>query len=253
MTTASPASRRKPARPPSTGHRAWSALATTLGCVGRVLRGLIAVAVLLALVAGLPWALWHYIGWPLPDHMPTWDEIQATLLNPMSAQFLLDTLACLCWIVWFVFTIDVARCAVDAARDMTWPEFRPAGPLHGLAAALVGTIVLTLLGNRSLTPPPATAAVHASDLAPVAVTAPLHPGPTQPAATAQQGTMIIDWSAPAPPGMVKATEEVHLPHTAADGMVVYDSLWRVAERMLGDGNRWPELCRTPRASPAWTC
>lgn len=213
--------------------------------VGRILRGLIAAAVLLALVAGLPWALAHFIGWPLPDQVPTWDEVEATLLNPMSADFLLNTLAVLCWIVWFFFAIDVARCGLDAARGITWPAVKPSGPLRGLAAALVGTIVLAVLGNRTPTTP-ATAALLASDPAAVAVTAPLHPDPAQSAApTQQQATMVIDRSASAPPGKVKATEEVRLPH-GEGGTVVYDSLWRVAKRMLGDGDRWPELYKLNR-------
>lgn len=249
MTAPSRPFRRKLTRPPSTG-RAWWALGATLRFVGRVVRGLLAFVVLLALVAGLPWALVHFVGWPLPDHVPTWDEIQATLLNPMSDQFLLDVLAVLCWIVWFFFAVDVLRCTIDAARGITWPQVRPPGPLHGLAAALIGTIVLTLLGNRTPYTAPATAtAALTSDLAPVAVVAPLIPGPAvhtvaQHAAVAQQTTtLVIDRAAPAPTGMVQVTEEVRLPQ---DG--IYDSLWRVAERIYGPGagSRWPELFQLNR-------
>lgn len=247
MTAHSHHTRRKLA-PSTSRHTSWTP-ASAFRFVGRVLRGLVAAIVLLALVAGLPWALVHFIGWPLPGHVPTWDEIQATLLNSMSPQFLLNTLAVLCWIVWFFFAIDVLRCTLDAARGITWPQVRPPGPLHGLAAALIGTIVLTLLGSRTpYTAPTPVAAALTGDLAPVAVVAPLTPGPAvhtlaRQAPVVQQTTLVIDRAAPAPPGTVQATEEVRLPQ---DG--IYDSLWRVAERVYGPGggSRWPELFQLNR-------
>ncbi|MGB3441135.1 MAG: BTAD domain-containing putative transcriptional regulator [Actinophytocola sp.] len=244
MTAHSHFSHRKPIRS-STGWPGWSVLAATL----RFVRGLLACVVLLALVTGLPWALVHFVGWPLPNHVPTWDEIQATLLNPMSAQFLLNILAVLCWIVWFFFALDVLRCTIDAARGITWPPVHPPGPLHGLAAALIGTIVLTLLGNRTpyTAPNPTTAALTA-DLTPVAVVAPLTPGPTTQAVAPQAAvgpatTLVVDRAAPAPLGMVQVTEEVRLPY---DG--IYDGLWRVAERIYGPGggSRWPEVFQLNR-------
>ncbi|WP_428839471.1 LysM peptidoglycan-binding domain-containing protein, partial [Amycolatopsis pretoriensis] len=189
-------------------------------------------------MAGLPWALVHFVGWPLLDQLPTWDEIQATLLNPMSVRFLLNTLAVVCWIVWFFFVLDVLRCSVDAARGMTWPSRRP-GPLRGVAAVLVGTIVLTLLGSRSsYSTPLAGTAAPTVGLRPVAVVASPPPGPAP-----QTTSAVIHPTAPAPAGTVQVTEEVRLPH---DG--VYDSLWRVAERLYGPGggSRWPELFQLNR-------
>ncbi|NED41256.1 hypothetical protein G3I65_15020 [Amycolatopsis sp. SID8362] len=204
----------------------------------RYARGLLASGALLGLVAGLPWALVRFVGWPLPDQLPTWDEIQVTLLNPMSVRFLLNTLAVVCWVVWFFFVLDVLRCSVDAVRGMTWPGRRP-GPLRGVAAVLVGTIVLTLIGSRSAySVLPSTTAAPTVGLRPVAAVASLPPGSAPQATSA-----VIDPAAPAPAGTVQVTEEVRLPR---DG--VYDSLWRVAERLYGPGggSRWPELFQLNR-------
>lgn len=209
--------------------RSRSVLIAGLRLVGDFLRGLLAGTVLLGLTAGLPWALVHFVGWPLPDHVPSRDEIQATLLNPMTQQFLLNSLAVLCWIVWFVFAIDVLRCSIDTARGTTWSRLRPPGPLHALAAALIGTIVLTLLGNRTpFTTPTTATTLLTGDLQPAAVSAPQTPG-------------LTGRAAQAPPGMVQATEEVRPPQ---DG--IYDSLWRIAERIYGTGHRWPELFQLNR-------
>lgn len=87
-------SRRTLRRPPRTRGRAWQGAGRVLGVLGRLVRGLLAAAVLAALLAGLPWALTHFVGWPLPDHVPSWVEVQGVLLGPMTTTFLLDFLAC---------------------------------------------------------------------------------------------------------------------------------------------------------------
>lgn len=225
----------------NTGRRmVWAVAATTFRLLGRIVHGTLATILLSALVAGLPWALARFVGWPLPNHVPSWDELQVVLLTPMTPEFLLDGLAVLCWIVWFFFVLDVLVCAIDVARGIRWPEVRSPGPLRGLAAGLIGTIVLTLLGNRAATASTITVTALPGDPSLVAVMAPLDPGPPPQATTQQPSKMTVNWAAPAPPGMVQVIDEVRLPHTEGE-TVVYDSLWRVAERMFGDGNRWPEL------------
>lgn len=230
------------------GRRAGWVLVGALRFVGRVLQGLVAATALLALVAGLPWALWRYIGWPLPDHVPTGDEIQAVLLSPMSTAFLLDVLACLCWITWVAFAIDVARCTVDAARGARWPELRSGGPVHTVAAVLIGAVVLSLadhrgFGHASPRPSPTVTA------APVVVTAWRLDSSAEgaqfrlasqpiPVRAADAGMSSVD-TATRP-----ATAVVREPRNG-----VYDSMWRIAQRELGDGTRWPEIFALNKGKP----
>jgi DNA-binding SARP family transcriptional activator len=207
--------------------------------LGRCVRGLIALAALAVLVIGLPWALVGYLGWPLPHHVPTWPEVQDVLLTPMGTQMLLHILTCICWMTWFAFVVDVARCTLDAARGLTLPHPRAAGPLQGLAAALVGAIVLSVLLGHRPGPPAATTTVLALvDQSTLVVTAPQHPGPatTLEGGTDDAGTDIAPTNLSAPPGMVTVMVTVRGPHNG-----VYDSLWRISQRLWGDGSRWLEL------------
>jgi DNA-binding SARP family transcriptional activator len=192
-------------------------------------RGLLALGLLAALVAGLPWALCYGVGWPLPDHLPSLDELGAVLMAPMSTGLLLDILACLLWVLWLVFVLDVAACVVDIARGARQSHLRrQAGPVRRVAAVLVGALLVTVLG-RSAFAAPAPPAGAARSI-----------GAASAAVISRAGTMVVadehPVGRPSPLATQPGTERVRPPE---DG--VHDSLWRIAQRCLGDGDRWLEI------------
>lgn len=218
----------------------------TIKVLGRVTQGLLASAVLAALLAGLPWALVRYLGWPLPDHVPTWDEVQAVLLGPMTTQLLLDVLACLCWIAWTAFTIDTIRCAIDAAKGMRWPERRTRGPMHTLAGLLIGAILIAILG-RQPTHFTSTATSSAGGTDDIAVAAVVEHGPFPRVDPRRASTSLSQngFAAEIVDTRSDVATVVVLP--PRDG--VHDSLWRIAERTLGDGHRWPQIFTLNKGKP----
>ncbi|MDT0263605.1 BTAD domain-containing putative transcriptional regulator [Jatrophihabitans lederbergiae] len=226
-------------RYPPTGTQPPFAVRAVLR-LGRVLAGLLATGLLVALVAGVPYGLWHWIGWPLPHHVPTTTKVKDTLTGPFTDQILLDTLACLCWILWAVFLTDLAQALPDTLHNTHHPHTATAppridhqpGPLRGLAALLLTAIVAGLL---SLRPHPALASRSAAPLA-----AP-RPGIV---ATAQRLERVaVPMAADTIPSGAR-TVVVQPPH---DG--IHDSLWRIAQRCLGDGNRWPEIYQLNKGHP----
>lgn len=240
---------------------------TPVSAAGRALRGSLAATALGVVLAGIPWAAWHWVGWPLPSRVPSWAEVQAVLSQPASTGLLVDVLTCAGWLLWMAFAVEVARSTVDAARAVlsaraasTVPAqhgaFSPlpidwsAGPLRAAAAALVGVVLLALLGGRTGPPQRASAADQATT-APTATTAAATATSTAGAAPAWAaggrpvaftgptgetgGAAAVVRRAPDAPGMTSAV----VVRAASRG--VHDSLWRIADRELGDGARWPEL------------
>ncbi|ROO60364.1 LysM domain-containing protein [Micromonospora sp. Llam0] len=198
---------------------------------------------LLALLLGVPLAQLHYIGLPLPDHPPTLAELRTALTSRdwLTDATYLNGLSILLWLLWLLFAVSVAIEIWATVRGVRAPRYRLLAPAQGLAAALIAGITTSIVVaapaaslTASFTNPPA----HASPAAAVVIQADANP--RSPAASSGERLDGSGTTAPVlkPVGTVTLLiDGKKVDHTVTRG----DSLWRIADEYLGDGNRWTEI------------
>ncbi|MHB8451242.1 MAG: LysM peptidoglycan-binding domain-containing protein, partial [Mycobacteriales bacterium] len=199
-----------------------------------LLTGLVALAALAALVAGIPWALWHYVGWPLPHAVPSWTGLKADLASRgIPAAVLLKALAVVVWVGWAVLTASVATEVAAAAGGRAGRPIPLAGPLQPLVCRLVAAVAIAVLAS-GLPRPPSTS--------PVSLAASL--GSSQPRA-AVTALVSPDPARAYPP--TDAPAGASTPATVGAGELRRyevrrrDTLWGIAQAQLGDPTRWREI------------
>ncbi|ROT33813.1 LysM peptidoglycan-binding domain-containing protein [Micromonospora sp. HM5-17] len=220
---------------------------------GRLAAGLGALIILVGLLAGAPIALLTFAGNPLPDHVPTLGELGTVLTSRDDGQLFLRALALVGWAGWATFALSVL--VEVPARILRRPAIRlpGLGRQQRWAAALVGSVALALVASPA-------AAVTATAAGPAVTTS--APPSTGPAATpASTATTPVSpgvtpsgpaphWLAPRPSG--PAPHWLAAPATPAERSgrpePVYrvekgDYLGHIADRYLGDFDRYPELAR----------
>lgn len=178
----------------------------------RRLAGLGASLLLAAIVVALPVLLIA----TAPTHLPSigsWDDLLRFLASPddgTPAWLAIWGFSC---IVWVLLTGLIASEVIAAIRGVQPPQLRAARWPQNLVRNLVATAALLFVATPTLTALPA----------PIAVAQPV---PTPPAPTPTSS-----------PAKASPTEPATIDYVVQRG----DSLWRIAERHLGDGNRYPEI------------
>lgn len=209
-----------------------------MSALGRVVRGLAALASLVALLAGVPWALWHFIGWPLPHALPTWEQVsQALNSNGISDELLFNSLAVVCWAAWAALAVSVAAEVPAAIRGVTARRVPLTGPMQTVARHLVAAALLLLppISPRpaaAASPPPITWATTARPVSTPAI--PLH----GPGVGVLHAIEIPTRSMSHSEATSALAADAELPrHRVAPK----ETLWGLAERYLGDPLRWKEI------------
>ncbi len=193
--------------------------------------GLVALVALLALVGTL---LWRFVGPPaMLLSVPDWDHVRDVLGGAqLRDDDVVAVAGSLAWLALGYLAVSVVlRVVLGTASSVTggaaWARtgLRITEPLtlplvrHMVDGALAGTIVLTASFQ------PGLAAASSGEAATVSVVAPAH------------SREIIDSVVPAPDSAPEQATLVATSYTVVSG----DSLWAIAERLLGDGFRWTEL------------
>ena len=195
-----------------------------------LLRAAASLAGLAVVVLGVPLALVTMVGWPLPRTIPTWDAISRALETGEVADGVwLKGIACVVWAAWAQFTASVVVEVRAAVRGKVARQL-PGVPSSAqfAAARLVTTVAVVLAsfgGRPAAAAPPVFPAFHV--VTPPASTAPFAPEP-EPA--------VVEAAAPA------ADEKNWTVQRR-------DSLWSIAERTLGSGERCGELFELNRGRP----
>ncbi|MEU9148070.1 LysM peptidoglycan-binding domain-containing protein [Streptomyces sp. NPDC048349] len=199
-------------KPPGTGRASGVRTAAAL------LRGLLSLAVLLALLGGLPILLWWATAIVGPPGLAALGSLFTT---DDSGQVFLLALAAAGWAGWAAFAVSVLLEIPAQLRGRTAPQIRGLVGQRA-AAALVGAVLLALpTGTALAVPASATPTAPATGVSAAAV-----PGA---AAASSSGS-----KASSDAGSTQVTYVVRDARPA-------ESLWSIAETSLGDGQRWEEI------------
>ncbi|MFE6164074.1 hypothetical protein ACFQ7F_34745 [Streptomyces sp. NPDC056486] len=184
-----------------------------------VLRALASLAVLAAAIAGLPLLLVKVtpVVWETSH-----DDLSHLLDRQDTGGAFLLVLVAVAWLGWAQFTFCTLREIPAQLRGREWRAPRGLGSSQRLAAVLVGSILVLLPTSTALASPanavPPVAASHQAQQAPQT---------PQPMPAARAATTVDDG---APTYTVRDVRPA-------------ESLWSIAEKELGDGERWRDIAQ----------
>ena len=232
--------------------------------------GLAALAALALVVVGLPVVLYRFGGSPLPGQIGGWHRIAAVLASRDDGNLLVGVIRACSWLAWLLFTVCVLTEVQAAIRGSRAPHLQLGG-LQGTAAYLVALTALAFTAPSGFTLSASAAVITQPGSA-------SHPGPasqhgpfTRSGPSSDPGAAGLADAAGRPGQWSQAVElapmTVSRQHASAstagflgvqkpmhadldaDGkmasrLVVVragDCLWSLAQRYLGDGDRYPEI------------
>ncbi len=208
------------------------------------LKGVLSLALIVALLVGIPVLLLTIVGFPLPTEVPSLRLIGNHIEDGIIPDlFVVKTLALVVWVVWVQLAVAVLAEVFGLLRGRASGRAPVLPGIQLFAAKLVASTVLivsALSPTRAVTAAPIlpldAALASADDLS--------SGGPMQLTQLDDLGAIRLSPSTPGPDHSPVATSG-----TSARYLANYyatrrgDNWWDIAERLLGDGMRWSELRR----------
>jgi DNA-binding SARP family transcriptional activator len=238
--------------------------------LARVVKGVGALGLLAGLVVGIPWALWHFIGWPLPHHLPSSGQVGRALdQQGIADQTLVDALAVVVWVTWAVLIVSIIVELPPALAGRHAPRLPIAGIFQPVTGRLVAAVLVAVL---TLAPRPSHAAVPGSlggklsaasgrqpEAALIVKDTFVRETATTDATrrdTTLGGFVLTASTRPLPPvaAPTASTTDAVAPDETAGTSRTYvvqrgDTLWAIAEQQLGDPLRWSQIYQLNEGRP----
>jgi outer membrane protein OmpA-like peptidoglycan-associated protein/DNA-binding SARP family transcriptional activator len=117
--------------------------------IGRVLQGLGSALVLVAVSVGIPWLLVTVAGSPIPDRIPSRDEVVAALSRRDDGTLFLGFLTYMAWGLWLAWVGLVVLEAGARVRGRSAPRIPGLDGPQRLAALLITTLAAAVIGTTA--------------------------------------------------------------------------------------------------------
>jgi hypothetical protein len=214
-----------------------------------VLTGLAAAGLLLVLMVGVPRLLVR-IGPDLVDLPTVAGTMPQALWQPDDGTLLIALALVGAWVAWAVVAVSVLLEVIAHLRGVSAPRLPAIGAIQQVVAALVSAVLLLTgpsapLGHAGASPPTSITAPHL----------PSHlPGTAAGVHTAfESGTPSTEQPSSSPPVAGHPPSPARAAASSEPDPVVvvarHDTLWGLAERHLGSGQRWREILTLNRGRP----
>ena len=184
-----------------------------------IAEGLGALLIITLILVGGPLLLIHFMGWPLPRHIPTLAALKTAATSKIPPMFWPKAMFTIAWVAWFYFVFCIATSIFDVIAFRRRGTWRHAGGATSMAALISAIILLGTI--RAVAPTSTAAPMPAISLVADATSA------TTGAATTS-----------AEPTLSTPTRDVEVAGTIHE-VVRGDCLWELAITYYGDGEKWP--------------